>query len=94
MPLSTPFEEFRQDALAHGYDEVLVRDWPAETVLAEHAHPFSARALVVRGELWLRVGHEMEQHLRVGDTFEVERDTPHAERYGPDGATFWVKRSH
>ncbi len=93
MPPATTFEQFRHDALAQGCNEVLVRDWPAEIVLAEHAHPFSARALVVRGEMWLRRGHE-EQHLRVGDTFEVERDTPHAERYGPDGATLWVKRFH
>ncbi len=85
-------EEFRQSPLVQGCDEVREREWPASTVLAEHAHPFAARALVVRGEMWLRIGDLPEQHLRAGDTFEVGRGVTHAERYGPEGATFWVGR--
>jgi hypothetical protein len=27
-----------------------------------------------------------------GDDFALERDVPHAERYGADGATYWVGR--
>ena len=32
------------------------------------------------------------QHLKPGDRFELEPDVPHAERYGPEGATYWVAR--
>jgi hypothetical protein len=32
------------------------------------------------------------QHLLPGDTFALERDERHAERYGDDGATYWVAR--
>lgn len=86
------FAEFEAAERArHGANEVLRRDWPANHVVAEHAHPFSARALVVVGELWLTSGGET-QHLLPGDRFEVPAGVPHSERYGPEGATFWVAR--
>lgn len=85
------FEAFQAHWLAQGFDEVLERDWAPNTVLETHSHPFAARAVVTRGEMWLRVGGNT-QHLRPGDAFALERDVPHAERYGPDGATYWVAR--
>ena len=94
MPVPTTFEQFRQDALAQGCSEVLVREWRAETVVAEHAHSFSARALIVKGEMWLRVDGATERHLRAGDTFEVACHRRHTERYGPEGATLWAGRSY
>jgi quercetin dioxygenase-like cupin family protein len=45
----------------------------------------------VQGEMWLTVG-EGTRHLRAGDTFELDRELPHAERYGSAGATYWVAR--
>ena len=45
----------------------------------------------VQGEMWLTVGSNAK-HLRAGDTFELPRDTPHAERYGAAGAVYWVGR--
>ena len=69
----------------------MVRDWAPDTVVAEHAHPFTAHALVVQGEMWLIVG-ATTQHLRPGDTFDLAPQVVHAERYGPDGATYWVAR--
>ena len=50
-----------------------------------------AAALVVRGEMWLTVGAET-RHLRPGQTFELDAGIPHAERYGDDGAAYWVAR--
>jgi hypothetical protein len=32
------------------------------------------------------------RHLQAGDRFAVVRGTPHVERYGAAGATFWVAR--
>lgn len=87
------FEAFEADARAQGFDEVLVREWSAGLVLDEHTHPFEVQARVTRGELWLtRGGHT--QHLQAGDGFQLERGAPHAERYGLQGATFWVARRH
>jgi hypothetical protein len=83
--------EFTAKALAEGFDEVLERKWAPLTVLASHTHPFALKALVVQGEMWLSVGQET-QHLLAGNEFALERDVPHAERYGAEGATYWVAR--
>ena len=73
----------------HG--EVLVRDWLPLTVLDTHTHPFAVIALVVAGEMWLtQAGQTL--HLRPGDGFTLERNEPHAERYGESGASYWVAR--
>ena len=85
------FRDFEAELLAQGFDEVLEREWPPLTVLDTHTHPFAAKALVVRGEMWLSVGAET-RHLRAGDGFEVEYEVPHRERYGSEGATYWVAR--
>ncbi|MBL0151309.1 MAG: AraC family transcriptional regulator [Ideonella sp.] len=53
--------------------------------------PFDVKALVVDGQLWLTVG-KSTRHLRAGDDFELARDIEHSERYGVEGATYWVAR--
>jgi mannose-6-phosphate isomerase-like protein (cupin superfamily) len=85
------FDAFRIQALTEGFDEVLERQWEPLTLLDMHSHPFSVKALVTRGEMWLTVG-DLTRQLRPGDTFEVDRDVLHAERYGKDGASYWVAR--
>ena len=87
------YEEFEVAARAEGFDEVLARDWKAGQVLETHTHPFAVKALVVRGDFWLTEGDSV-RHLQAGDRFELERDAPHAERYGEQGATFWAARRH
>jgi quercetin dioxygenase-like cupin family protein len=85
------FQEFEQRARSEGFDEVVERDWLPATVLDTHTHPFAVKAVVVRGDMWLTVG-ESTRHLLPGDAFELSRDVPHAERYGAEGATYWVAR--
>jgi len=87
------FNEFEAEARARGFDECLERNWAPGLVLETHVHPFAVMALVVRGEMWLTVGDET-RHLRSADRFELERGVPHAERYGSEGATYWVARRH
>jgi AraC-like ligand binding domain len=85
------FADFERDALARGFDEVLERRWAPGTVLDTHTHPFAVDALVMQGELWLTC-EGRTQHLKPGDRFTLEREAPHAERYGDEGAVFWVAR--
>lgn len=85
------FSEFEAAAKAQGFDEVLERVWASNVELGTHTHPFAVKALVVRGEMWLTVGDET-RHLLPGATFELEREIPHAERYGGEGAAYWVAR--
>jgi hypothetical protein len=87
------FDDFQAQSLAAGFDEVLARDWPAHTVLATHTHPFQVQAVVTRGEMWLTFNGRT-RHLLSGDTFELARDVPHDERYGPEGASYWVARKN
>lgn len=84
-------DAFRNEARLQGFDEVVERVWPPSTVVATHTHPFAVRARVVAGEMWLTVGDEV-RHLLPGDEFALEREAPHAERYGPQGATYWAAR--
>lgn len=88
---STDFEAFRTAAFSRGFDDVLVREWAPGLVTGTHGHAFDVDACVVRGEVWLAVGGQT-RHLQAGDAFTLARGLPHAERYGPDGATFWVAR--
>lgn len=85
------FDAFKAQALARGFDEVVERRWAPHTVLDTHTHPFAADAVVTEGEMWLTVNGET-RHLQPGDTFALERDVPHGERYGASGATYWVAR--
>ena len=85
------FAEFESRAKAQGYSEVLERKWQPGQVVAEHSHPFDASAVVVQGEMWLMVG-DATQHIVPGGTFELARGTPHSERYGSEGAVYWVGR--
>ena len=88
---TTTFEAFRADALAAGFDEVLERRWAADTVIATHTHDFGVEAVVRQGEMWLHVeGNTL--HLMAGDGFTLSAGVPHDERYGAEGATYWVAR--
>ena len=85
------FPQFEAQARAQGFDEVLQRDWAPNTVIATHTHAFGVSARVTQGEVWLTVG-EQTRHLQAGDVFTLDPGVPHAERYGPQGAIFWVAR--
>ena len=89
MPMS--FEEFERTKRAEGFDEVLARNWKPLQIVPEHRHDFVAQAVVTEGEMWLTQAGKT-RHLVTGDTFELACNEPHAERYGPVGATYWVAR--
>ena len=92
------FEAFKQQALAEGFDEVLERHWEPNTVVETHTHPFAVKARVTAGQLWLSGtaadGTAQKRYLTPGDEFSLKRDEPHAEHYGPEGATYWVARKN
>ena len=87
------FDDFKQKAMAAGFDEVMEREWAPHTVLDTHTHPFGVHAILTRGEMWLTM-HGQTRHLQPGDVFELDRDVPHDERYGAEGAAYWVARQN
>jgi quercetin dioxygenase-like cupin family protein len=74
-------EAFIRHCERDGFTEVVHKTWPAGTVLEPHTHAWDARLLVTAGVLHLRRAG-VEHAYAVGDTCEVARDEPHAERYG------------
>jgi quercetin dioxygenase-like cupin family protein len=85
------FEAFEAEARAQGFDEIVERKWDPDTVVQPHTHPFSVRALIVQGEMWLSIGNDVRR-LGPGDEFTLDREVAHAERYGAEGATYWAAR--
>jgi quercetin dioxygenase-like cupin family protein len=84
-------EEFTKTALADGYDSVAVRDWEANSTAELHTHDFAVRGLVTKGEMWL-TRNGLTEHFGVGQSFTMEALTPHSERYGAEGTTYWAAR--
>ena len=66
------FDTFQSEALAAGFEEALVREWPPGKTLAAHAHPFASQAVVIKGEMWLTVAGQT-RHLLPGHTFALKR---------------------
>ena len=91
--MTPSFEEYQADALHAGFDAVLVRDWLPGYTMGEHAHDPAIRALVVRGELWVKSADRL-QRCRAGDYFELDAGELHSEGAGADGAQFWVAQRH
>lgn len=89
------WDRFEALARLQGYEAVLVREWAAGQATGEHRHPFDVMAVVARGGFELTTGAAgtpQRQTLRAGDAFLLAKELPHAERYGPEGATLWVAR--
>ncbi|MFY4703448.1 cupin domain-containing protein [Burkholderia glumae] len=68
---------------------VAVRREPGS--MAEHAHPFEAKALIVAGKITLRIAG-VDTVYRPGDVFHLPAQTPHAEFYGPAGVDYLAGR--
>lgn len=89
----TSFEAFRLHSLMEGFDEVLECRFEPLTLVEMRAEAFATKAVLRSGEMWLTVG-DLTRQLRPGDAFEIERDVPHAERYGTEDVLCWVARRH
>jgi quercetin dioxygenase-like cupin family protein len=77
-----------QDAAA----ELVLVTRPANAALDQHAHPFDAKALVVRGELTIAVDG-VERLYQAGAVFHLPAGCVHSERYGAAGVIYLVARS-
>jgi quercetin dioxygenase-like cupin family protein len=87
----THLQDFEKDLRAQGYDEVHEVHWAPFAEVEPHQHPFAAKAVVIRGEMWLTIGTHT-RHLGRGGAFELGPGELHSERYGSEGATYWVAR--
>jgi Cupin domain len=74
-----------------GFPEPSLVERAANGFVDTHSHPFEAQALILSGEIRLRVG-DAERVYRVGDVFHLSAHEPHAEWYGPQGVSYLAGR--
>jgi len=84
-------QEFEALLQQEGYAAPVVVEREPGGMLAPHAHPFEAKALVLDGELRMRVG-DGERVYRSGDLFHLPAHTLHTEWFGPNGLRYLVGR--
>jgi quercetin dioxygenase-like cupin family protein len=82
---------FIESLTKDGFPDAVVVTREANAVMDVHEHPFEAKALVIDGELLIRIGDD-ERMYRVGDVFHLPAHLPHSERYGPSGVSYLVGR--
>ena len=87
------YDEFSEQAMKNGFEEMLVREWKPNQVLELHEHEFKVSALVVQGNFTLTIDG-ISRELKAGDRFELPKFKAHSEHYGPQGAIFWVARDY
>jgi len=82
---------FTEALAAEGFEQVVAVTREPNGFLDTHAHPFEAKALILSGELHLRVG-DAEQAYRPGQVFHLMAGESHSERYGSAGVEYVVGR--
>lgn len=78
---SLAFDDYRARALAEGYDEVLLRSWPADLQIDTHAHAFALKARVVSGDEFelAAAARHAERYGHTGAAFWLARRNRSAE---------------
>lgn len=84
---------FEAELHRDGFDEIYNREYPAGFQASDHTHTFDVRALVLGGEIRLKVNGE-EKAYRTGDVFVMDAGCLHAEAVGPQGVSYLVGRRH
>lgn len=74
-----------------GFPEAVTVDREPGGWLDAHEHSFEAKALILEGEIRIRVGEE-ELLYQVGDMFHLPAHLAHSEQYGPQGVRYLVGR--
>lgn len=83
-------DDFERALARDGFTDLLTVTRAAGN-LDTHTHPFEAKALILSGEIALRVEGN-ERVYREGDVFHLSANEAHAERYGPEGVRYLVGR--
>jgi quercetin dioxygenase-like cupin family protein len=84
-------DAFIESITKDGFPDAVVVTREANKVMDVHEHSFEAKALIIEGEMQIRVGDE-ERTYRVGDVFHLPAHLAHSERYGPSGVSYLVGR--
>jgi hypothetical protein len=83
--------EFMETLSREGFPEAVAVVKDSAGSAPEHTHPFEAKALILAGDMRIRVG-DSERVYHVGDIFHLQAGVVHAENYGEHGVTYLVGR--
>ena len=84
-------QTFIEALTAEGFQSIAEVARKADEFVDVHAHPFEAKALILDGEISLRLG-EAERRYGIGQIFHLHPQQAHSERCGPAGVTYLVGR--
>ncbi|MBN3764388.1 cupin [Burkholderia sp. Ac-20365] len=84
-------DEFIDALKREGYAEIVTVTRDANGALDAHVHPFEAKALILHGELTIRIG-ATDHAYRAGDVFHLQANESHSESYGAEGVQYLVGR--
>lgn len=84
-------DEFTSGLARDGFNQAVIVEREPGGFMDTHAHPFEAKALVIRGEIRIRT-ENADRLFRVGDVFHLPANMPHTEHYGPEGVAYLVGR--
>ncbi|WP_321798837.1 cupin [Caballeronia sp. J97] len=84
-------DEFLAILSSEGFDEVVTVTREPHGSLDIHTHPFEAKALILEGDVTIRIGGDSDTY-RLGDVFHLAANIEHAEQYGPQGVSYLVGR--
>jgi hypothetical protein len=83
--------QFLEALSQSGYPEPVEVQQPPNGHLADHAHPFAVKALVIDGYIEIQIQGASKRY-GVGDIFELEFNQTHSETYGPLGVKYLASR--
>lgn len=84
-------DEFTEKLIEDGFQPPVVVLRESNGFLDVHVHPFEAKALVLRGELTIKIGGDARVYC-AGQVFHLPANEPHSESYGSDGVEYLVGR--
>ncbi len=82
---------FTQTLVQDGFETPVTVAREAGGMLADHAHPFEAKALVLSGDIRIATATS-ERVYQPGEVFHLQAMEPHSEFYGMFGVTYLVGR--
>jgi quercetin dioxygenase-like cupin family protein len=84
-------DDFIEMLAREGFQTTVLVEREAGASLDDHTHAFEAKALILEGELTLRID-DKDMRYQPGDVFHLRANEMHSERYGPEGVCYLVGR--
>lgn len=85
--------QFEAKLRADGFTDIVMRNMEPGKFNAEHTHEFTARVMVLDGEMELACGGAPRTY-RAGEVFEMAAGTPHTEKCGSAGVRYVAGRRY